>query len=34
MTFLTNKHIIFYRTIDVQEIEVERILGVERVKKK
>jgi toxin ParE1/3/4 len=29
MTLLVNKHIIFYRTIDVEEIEIERILGAE-----
>jgi len=27
--FLANKHIIFYRILDVQIIEVERILGAE-----
>jgi toxin ParE1/3/4 len=27
--FLANKHIIFYRIIDVQKIEINRILGAE-----
>src|SRR5690554_4530175 len=27
--FLANKHIIFYRIIDIQEIEINRILGAE-----
>ena len=27
--FLANKHIIFYRILNIQEIEIERILGAE-----
>lgn len=27
--FLANKHIVFYRILNLQEIEIERILGAE-----